>query len=202
MRGRGTQEVHRIAKSAFGCQRTGAARLPPPKVVAQRERWEVQPGAEGHQGRNWGPSFEIKREAMSSIYGSGREPQSCNPHPGPQRSSRKLRAGAAPPQPQGRRGLPTPHWSPLYSASGPPEPVRTEGERFLPLGSPPPHSVSDPKRGLQVGPGCRSLCLLGFHGRAAQGGDETDGRGRRAWRGPTPRVAQGWVPACPTNAPR
>lgn len=65
-----------MAKSALGCQHTGATRLPPPKVVAQRELWEVQPGAEGHQGRNWWPAFAIKREAASLISGSpGRQRQ-------------------------------------------------------------------------------------------------------------------------------
>lgn len=43
MRGREShQGVHGIAKSVLGRPRAGGARLPPPKVAAQRERWKVQ----------------------------------------------------------------------------------------------------------------------------------------------------------------
>lgn len=42
-------------------------------------------------------------------------------------------------------------------------------------GSPPPRSAADPRRGRQVCPGCRSLCLQGSWGPAARG----EGRGGR-----------------------
>lgn len=47
--------------------------MPPPKVVVLQERWKVQPGAEGYQGRSQpGASFCGRREAKSSIPGTRR----------------------------------------------------------------------------------------------------------------------------------
>lgn len=90
-------ESHQVARrlngSAPGCQRTRlprAAPLPPSKVVAQRELWKVQLGAEGYQGRHWGPAFAKDRRLRARfqvVLGAGAGRQSRNLHPGPQRSA-------------------------------------------------------------------------------------------------------------------
>lgn len=101
----------------------GGVRRPPPTVVAQQDRWKVQPEAEGYQGGKGGPAFAKERRLRAGsqvVLGArGKAPQSRKLHPRPQRPARKLREGAAPPERQGQRpspfaphtgGLSTLHW--------------------------------------------------------------------------------------------
>lgn len=109
------QVARRLKKSALGCQRTRLPRaaVPPPKVVAQREFWKVQPEAEGYQGRHGvGGQLLLKIGDQELASSWSWEPvqgaQSRHLHPGPQRPAGKRWAGAAPREPQGQRGLPLP----------------------------------------------------------------------------------------------